>query len=209
MSVTRIKAKHFKVISSSTVDICANKSGSSSGDLTLTTASGVFTGGAESNQVAAAVNITSTTSTTNAGVTFDVTGIGPDGVTEVSQTGITGPAGSATVTTTQKFTKVTKISRSGTITDVSSGFAASTSGIVFSGNTRVRGMHGVSSATAGALEFHNSTDDSGSILLVIDTPNQDDFLDPYIPDQGIHFDSNGCFVDLGTAVTSVTVFFDG
>ena len=92
---------------------------------------------------------------------------------------------------------------------MSSGFAASTSGIVFSGNTRVRGMHGVSSATAGALEFHNSTDDSGSILLVIDTPNQDDFLDPYIPDQGIHFDSNGCFVDLGTAVTSVTVFFDG
>ena len=42
MSVTRIKAKHFKVISSSTVDICANQSGSSSGDLTLTTASGVF-----------------------------------------------------------------------------------------------------------------------------------------------------------------------
>jgi hypothetical protein len=34
-------------------------------------------------------------------------------------------------------------------------------------------------------------------------------LDPYIPDDGVIFDSNGCFASLGTGITSVTVFYDG
>ena len=33
--------------------------------------------------------------------------------------------------------------------------------------------------------------------------------DPYIPDDGVIFDSNGCFASLGTGITSVTVFYDG
>ena len=40
------------------------------------------------------------------------------------------------------------------------------------------------------------------------TPNQDDFIDPYIPDDGVLFDS-GAYLNVGDGVTSVTVFFDG
>ena len=65
------------------------------------------------------------------------------------------------------------------------------------------------SATAGELQFYNNSSASGTVLLSIDTPNQDDMLDPYIPDDGVIFDSNGCFASLGTGITSVTVFYDG
>ena len=206
---TDVKSKYFKAIASSTVDICANQTNSGGGDMTLTTSAGVFTDGNESNKIAAAVNITSTTGTTNAGITFDIIGVGKDGVSTVSESGITGPAGSATVTSGQIYTKVTRIAHSGTVTDCSCGFAASTSGLVFGGRTRVRGLHGVSSATAGAMKFYNNDEASGSILLEIDTPNQDDMIDPYIPDDGVVFDSNGCWLALGTGVTSMTVFYDG
>ena len=49
---------------------------------------------------------------------------------------------------------------------------------------------------------------SGSILLELDTPNQDDFIDPYIPDDGVLFDS-GAYLNVGDGAVSVTVFFDG
>ena len=42
---TDVKAKYFKAISSSTTDICANQTNSGGGDMTLTTGTGVFTGG--------------------------------------------------------------------------------------------------------------------------------------------------------------------
>ena len=206
---TDVKAKYFKAISSSTTDICANQTNSGGGDMPLTTGTGVFTGGSESNKIAAAVNITSTAGDSNTGITFNVVGIGKDGVSTVSESGITGPAGSSTVTTGQVYTKVTQIVHSGTVTNVSCGFAASTSGLVFGGRTRIRGLHGVSSATAGELQFYNNSSASGTVLLSIDTPNQDDMLDPYIPDDGVIFDSNGCFASLGTGITSVTVFYDG
>jgi len=45
-------------------------------------------------------------------------------------------------------------------------------------------------------------------LLELDTPNQDDFIDPYIPDDGVVF-SSGAYLNVGNGVTSVTVFFDG
>ena len=80
-------------------------------------------------------------------------------------------------------------------------------GILTPGRTRIRGLHGVSSSTAGSMVFRN-TSTSGSILLELDTPNQDDFIDPYIPDDGVLFDS-GAYLNVGDGVTSVTVFFDG
>ena len=61
-------------------------------------------------------------------------------------------------------------------------------------------------AADGAVSTNTST--SGSILLELDTPNQDDFIDPYIPDDGVLFDS-GAYLNVGDGVTSVTVFFDG
>ena len=51
------------------------------------------------------------------------------------------------------------------------------------------------------MVFRN-TSTSGSILLELDTPNQDDFIDPYIPDDGVLFDS-GAYLNAGDGVTSV------
>ena len=57
------------------------------------------------------------------------------------------------------------------------------------------------------MTFRNSST-TGSILLELDTPNQDDFIDPYIPDDGVVF-SSGAYLNVGNGVSSVTVFFDG
>ena len=114
-----------------------------------------------------------------------------------------------TVTSTNKFLTVTQVAAGGAVgTNTSIGITGTaTEGILTPGRTRIRGLHGVSSATAGSMTFRNSST-TGSILLELDTPNQDDFIDPYIPDDGVVF-SSGAYLNVGTGVTSVTVFFDG
>jgi len=121
---------------------------------------------------------------------------------------ISGPNNN-TVTSTNAFLTVTQVAADAAVsTNTSIGITGTAKeGIVFAGRTRIRGLHGVSSSTAGSMVFRN-TSTSGSILLELDTPNQDDFIDPYIPDDGVLFDS-GAYLNVGDGVTSVTVFFDG
>ena len=121
---------------------------------------------------------------------------------------ISGPNNN-TVTSTNAFLTVTQVAADAAVsTNTSIGITVTAKeGIVFAGRTRIRGLHGVSSGTAGSMVFRNSST-SGSILLELDTPNQDDFIDPYIPDDGVLFDS-GAYLNVGDGVTSVTVFFDG
>ena len=119
----------------------------------------------------------------------------------------TGPAGSANNDTSITFTSVTSISKPSTATDLSVGTNASGSGPIFSGRTKVRGMHVHSGSGAVSLIVRDSSI-TGTIGLHLVIPsgvtNQ---TDPYIPDNGILF-PNGAYTDV-TGLSSATFFYDG
>ena len=148
------------------------------------------------------------TSTGNiSGVTFTVTGTDASGSTITED--ITGPNNN-TVTGSTKFLTVTQIAADGAVaTNTSAGFTATsgTAGIVFAGATRIRGLHGVSSSTAGALIIRDGSQ-TGTKLLEIDTPAAAGQVDPYIPDEGIRF-RDGAYIDISAGYDSATIFFDG
>ena len=85
-NVSHVKSKTFAAVSADTTAICANQTNSGSGSMTLTDtgAAGVLVPG----NLGTTVTIISTTSTTNNGITFDVTGMDING-DSASQTGIT------------------------------------------------------------------------------------------------------------------------
>jgi len=207
-NVTSVKSKTFAANGASTAAICANQTNSGSGSMTLTDTgkNGVLVPG----NLGTTITIISTTGTTNAGITFDVTGMDINGES-ASQTAITGPAGSATVTTTQVFVSVTSITHSGTCTDVSCGITATTTGtgVVTPGRTRIRGMHVVPSGTEGLIDFKN-TSSSGTKTLEIGVYTDQTPVDPYIPDNGVLFKA-GAYVNLGATdlADNVSVFYDG
>ena len=207
-NVSHVKSKTFAANGADTTAICANQTNSGSGSMTLTDtgAAGVLVPG----NLGTTVTIISTTGTTNAGITFDVTGMDING-DSATQSAITGPAGSATVTTTQVFVSVTSITHSDTCTDVSCGITATTTGtgVVFAGRTRIRGMHIVPSSTEGVIDFRNGSS-SGTKVLEMGVYSDQTPVDPYIPDNGVLF-KDGAMVDIGTTdlADNITVFYDG
>ncbi len=193
---TDVKAKHFKLIGASTTHIAAAQTLGGAGNFTLANTT--------VGNLPQTITFTSTGNISGVEMTITGTDLNGDAQTEA----INGPNNN-TVTSTNKFLTVTQVAADAAVsTNTSIGITGTAKeGIVFAGRTRIRGLHGVSSSTAGSMVFRN-TSTSGSILLELDTPNQDDFIDPYIPDDGVLFDS-GSYLNVGDGVTSVTVFFDG
>jgi len=155
-----------------------------------------------------AQTVTLTSSADNSGITFETVGKDADGAAQtVSAT--TGPnAGNVSVTGT--WTEVTSIKASGAITtDISAGVTGgATTGIVFAGRTRIRGMNGVGGAGAGRLYFKNSSATTGANKFILDV-DQAEAIAPYIPDNGILFPDGAYFAYDGTAVVGVSVQYDG
>ena len=193
---TDIKAKHFKLIGASTTHIAAAQTLGGAGNFTLANTT--------VGNLPQTITFTSTGNISGVSMTITGTDLNGDAQTE----SINGPNNN-TVTSTNKFLTVTQVAADGAVgTNTSIGITGTaTEGILTPGRTRIRGLHGVSSGTAGSMTFRNSST-TGSILLELDTPNQDDFIDPYIPDDGVVF-SSGAYLNVGNGVTSVTVFFDG
>jgi hypothetical protein len=193
---TDIKAKHFKLIGADTTHIAAAQTLGGAGNFTLANTT--------IGNLPQTITFTSTGNISSVEMTITGTDLNGDAQTEA----INGPNNN-TVTSTNKFLTVTQVAADGAVsTNTSIGITGTAKeGILTPGRTRIRGLHGVSSSTAGSMVFRN-TSTSGSILLELDTPNQDDFIDPYIPDDGVLFDS-GSYLNVGDGVTSVTVFFDG
>jgi hypothetical protein len=200
MSVTSIKSKLFKAVSASTTAIAAGQTLGGAGNMNLT-----GTSVSDGSNMDTTVTLTSTGNIS--GVTFTVTGTDASGAAQTED--ITGPNNN-TVTGSKKFLTVTQIAADAAVaTNTSAGFTATTGtqGIVFAGATRVRGLHGVSSSTAGALIIRDGSQ-TGSKLLEIDTPAVAGQVDPYIPDEGILF-RNGAYIDISAGYDSATIFFDG
>ena len=193
---TDIKAKHFKLIGASTTHIAAAQTLGGAGNFTL----------ANTTVGNLPQTITFTSTGNIASVSMTITGTDLNGNAQTES--LNGPNNN-TVTSTNKFLTVTQVAADGAVsTNTSIGITGTAKeGILTPGRTRIRGLHGVSSGTAGSMTFRNSST-TGSILLELDTPNQDDFIDPYIPDDGVVF-SSGAYLNVGNGVTRVTVFFDG
>ena len=201
MSSTSIQAKMFKAVSASNISLAAVQTKSGAGNMTLT-------GTSVNDGSNMSTTVTLTSASNNASVGFTITGTDANGNT-VTETIGTGP-NSNTVTGSTKFLTVTQVAHDASITAVSAGFTATTdtTGIVFAGATRVRGMHGVSKASAaGAMIIRNGSQ-TGDKRLELDAPAAAGMIDPYIPDEGIRY-PNGAFIDISGGFDSVTVFFDG
>ena len=201
MSSTSIQAKMFKAVSANTTAIAGVQTQSGAADMTLT-------GTSVNDGSNMSTTVTLTSASNNASVSFTIEGTDANGAS-ITETIGTGP-NAGTVTGSTKFLTVTKISHGASITAVSAGFTATTdtTGIVFAGATRVRGMHGVSkSSAAGAMIIRNGSQ-SGDKRLELDAPAAAGMIDPYIPDEGIRF-PDGAFIDISGGFDSVTVFFDG
>ena len=145
----------------------------------------------------------------NSGITFVVVGKDADGAAQTSGA-TTGPGAGATVDVGGTWTEITSITASGAITtDISAGVKDGlTSGIVFAGRTRIRGMNGVGGAGPGRLYFKNSSATTGVNKLILDI-DQAETIAPYIPDNGILFPDGAYFAYDGTAVVGVSVQYDG
>ena len=155
-----------------------------------------------------AQTVTLTSSADNSGITFAVVGKDADGASQ-TVSAFTGPD-SETLSVTGTWTEITSITASGAITtQIEAGVTSgATTGIVFAGRTRVRGMNGVAGAGAGRLYFKNSSANTGANKLILDV-DSGEAIAPYIPDNGILFADGAYFAYDGTAVVGVSVQYDG
>ena len=205
---TDVKSKTFlNSLSASTTSIAAAQTLGGAGNMTLAAAAG--TGAFHQTDQACKVTLTSTGNISS--VTFTVTGTDIAGNTLTED--ITGPNNN-TVTGTKFFNTVTQIAADGAVgTNTSAGNAAGTAGgqaVLTAGRTRVRGMHITTGGTVGNISYYNTSPVSGTSLFSFQVATTTkDYIDPYIPDDGVVFNA-GAYIDIpaGTAV-SVTTFFDG
>ena len=152
-----------------------------------------------------AQTVTLTSSADNSGETFVVVGTDENGAAQTAAA--TAGPDTTTKSMPDSWLSVTSITASGAITtDISAGVTGgATTGTLFAGRTRVRGMAG-NGAAAGHLNFKNSST-TGTTLHTEYT--QAALIDPYIPDNGILFDS-GCYVQAtASAVVGISIFYDG
>jgi hypothetical protein len=155
-----------------------------------------------------AQTVTLTSSADNSGITFAVVGKDADGAAQ-TVAAFTGPD-TTTESVTGTWTEITSITASGAIgTDISAGFVSgATTGTVFAGRTRIRGMSGVAGGGAGVLFFKNSSATTGPNRFVLNVDNAE-AIEPFIPDNGILFEDGAYFAYDGTAVVGLSVQYDG
>ena len=152
-----------------------------------------------------AQTVTITSTADNSGRTFVVVGTDATGAAQTS--GATTGPNAGTVSVAGTWLTVTSITASGAITtDISAGVTGgATTGTLFAGATRVRGMTG-NGAAAGHINFKNSSTTGSTFHTQF---VRDALIDPYVPDNGVYF-PNGCYMQGTTgAVVGLSVFYDG
>ena len=213
-NVTSVKSRTFGTVDATDpngLSTAATISGSAA--LTLNgalIADSVYTTGANIGQI-----ITILSAADDTGVTFTTVGTDANGdaLTEV----ITG-VNADTASSTSYFQTVTSITTDGATTgNVSAGVLGAIlatsgemgTGTVFAGRTRIRGLQGVSAATAGNILFKNTSVTGTTLLAIPTSTSATDLIEPYVPDNGILFKA-GAYISLPSGVVdTVTVFYDG
>ena len=210
-NVSNVKTKFFGAVDATDADgISVSASIGSATTLTLggvLTSGGSYTSGDNIGQI-----ITITSAADDSGITFTVVGTNAvgDALTEV----VTG-ADTTVASSSGYFNTVTSITTSAaTAGAVTAGVLGSSTagemgtGTVFAGRTRIRGLQGLSGASAGNLLFKN-TSVTGTTLLTVPTgASATELIEPYIPDNAVLFNA-GAYVSFPAAAATVTVFYDG
>ena len=151
-----------------------------------------------------AQTITLTSTGNNSGSTFTIVGTDANG--DAATVTRAGPNAN-TVDVSGTFLTVTSISSDSSIaTNISAGVKdGATTGTLFAGATRIRGMSG-NGAAAGHINFKNGSQ-TGTAFHTEYVRNE--LIDPYIPDDGIRF-PDGCFMQATSgAVEGLSIYFDG
>ena len=213
-NVTSVKSRTFGTVDAT--DPNGLSTAATIGSATTLTLNGaliadsVYTTGANIGQI-----ITILSAADDTGVTFTTVGTDANGdaLTEV----ITG-VNAATASSTSYFQTVTSITTDGATTgNVSAGVLGAIlatsgemgTGTVFAGRTRIRGLQGVSAATAGNILFKNTSVTGTTLLAIPTSTSATDLIEPYVPDNGILFKA-GAYISLPSGVVdTVTVFYDG
>ena len=203
-NVSNVKSKFFGAVAATDADgisTTASISGAAALTLTGTLASGgSYTSGDNIGQL-----VTILSAGDDSGITFTV--VGTDAVGDAQTEVVTG-ADTAAATSSGYFNTVASITTSAaTAGNVSAGVTGTGTGTVFAGRTRIRGLQGLSGTSAGNLLFKN-TSVTGTTLLTVPTQAAAELIEPYIPDNAVLFDA-GAYVNFGSAVATVTVFYDG
>ena len=203
-NVSNVKSKFFGAVAATDADgISTTASISGAAALTINgtlTSGGSYTSGDNIGQL-----ITILSAADDSGITFTI--VGTDAVGDAQTEVVTG-ADASTATSSGYFNTVASITTSGASAgNVSAGVTGTGTGTVFAGRTRIRGLQGLSGASAGNLLFKN-TSITGTTLLTVPTQAAAELIEPYIPDNGILFKA-GAYVNFGSAVATVTVFYDG
>ena len=155
-----------------------------------------------------AQTVTLTSSADNSGITFDIVGKDASGDAQTVSS-FTGPD-AETLSVTGTWTEITSITASGAIvTQIEAGVVSgATTGTVFAGRTRIRGMSGVAGSGAGRVYFKNSSATTGANRYILDVDNGE-AIEPFLPENGILFEDGAYFAYDGTAIVGLSVQYDG
>ena len=203
-NVSSVKSKFFGAVDALDADgISTTASISGAAALTINgtlTSGGSYTSGDNIGQL-----ITITSAGDDSGITFTI--VGTNAVGDAQTEVLTG-ADTDVATSSGYFNTVASITTSAsTDAAVTAGVTGTGTGTVFAGRTRIRGLQGLSGTSAGNLLFKN-TSVTGTTLLTVPTQAAAELIEPYIPDNAVLFDA-GAYVNFGSAVATVTVFYDG
>ena len=211
-NVTSVKSKFFGTVDATDAD--GLSTAATIGSATTLTLNGTliadskYTTGDSIGQI-----ITILSAGNDTGITFTVAGTDASGA--ALSEAVTG-ANADTASSTGYFNTVDSITTSAASAgDVSAGVLGSSdagemgTGTIFAGRTRIRGLQGLSAATAGNLLFKNTSVTGTTLMTVPTSTSTTDLIEPYIPDNAVLFDA-GAYVSFGAGLAAgVTVFYDG
>jgi len=211
-NVSNVKTKFFGPVDATDADgISTTASISGAAALTINgtlTSGGSYTSGDNIGQI-----ITITSAGDDTGITFTI--VGTDAVGDAQTEAVTG-ANADVASSSGYYNTVASITTSASSdAAVTAGVLGSSTagemgtGTIFAGRTRVRGLQGLSAATAGNLLFKNTSVTGTTLMTVPTSTSTTDLIEPYIPDNAVLFDA-GAYVSFGAGLAAgVTVFYDG
>lgn len=199
----QLQVKTFKPAAASATSVAAAQTLGGAGNMTLTSSTVTISG---TNTVAL---ITLTSTGNISGVNFTITGTDANG--DSQEETITGP-NNATVSSTKYFATITQIAADGAVgTNTSAGNSAETAGVIFAGANRVKGAQITTGGTIGDVSFVLGSPTGDVLFFYTVATTTKDYIEPYIPDDGILFRKNstlGSYIKMPTGtVTSATVYY--
>tara|TARA_R100001443_G_C3303485_1_gene165895 strand:- start:154 stop:756 length:603 start_codon:yes stop_codon:yes gene_type:complete len=196
----QLQVKSFKPIAASTTSVAAAQTTGGAANLTLAGTASTFNG----TNTASLVSFTSTGNIS--GVNFTITGTDING--DAQEETKAGP-NNTTVFSSKFFLTVTQIATSGAVgTNTSAGNSHHCLGAIFSGANRVKGFNATSGGTANAEIKFRETSGAGTVKFFYSSATTtQDYLEPYIPDEGVLFRGGSYIEMLSGSVVVATVYY--